>query len=167
MIHLRSVGTSLSVATIAIALASALVGCEGDSFGYSTRKLPSYQNGGGTNTPAQTNNDPSTPAPPSSSQGDPTDPQTTPSQPDAGATKADASPPVTSAPGTCGNPKCAATNGLCGCKATDSAGNNIVMGCQGGACACFDANGNDANDFDATCDDPASAAIAFQQCACN
>lgn len=169
MSHLPSVGTSLSMAAAAIAVACSLAGCEGDSFGYATRKPPTYKGGGsGNSTPAQTNGDPGS-SPPSSSppSQDPTpDPQTTPS-PDGGTTKADASPPATSAPGTCGNPKCAAGNGLCGCKATDGAGNMIVMGCQDGACACLDGNGNDTNDFNATCDDPASAAIAFQQCACN
>jgi hypothetical protein len=41
------------------------------------------------------------------------------------------------------------------------------MGCQDGACACLDANGNDTNDFQTPCDDQASAALAFQACACN
>lgn len=164
----RSVSTSLSIAAVAFALAASVLGCEGDSFGYATRKLPAYKNGGGGGTPAQQSNDPgpgnpdpSPAAPPGSSP----DSQTT-TQDDAGA-KVDASKPPPSAPGTCGNPKCAAVGGLCGCKATDGAGNNITMGCQGGACACFDARGNDVRDFDGTCDDPASAAIAFQQCACN
>ncbi len=159
---------SLLVIAVAISLSSSLVGCEGDSFGYSTRKLPAYDNGGVGKAAQQSNDQGSTPAPPSSSPspGNPPAPQTTPAQTDAGS-MGDAAPPPASAPGTCGKPKCAATGGLCGCKATDGAGHSVTMGCQGGACACFDANGNDTNDFASTCDDPVSAALAFQQCGCN
>ncbi len=163
----RSLATSASVAAIAIALTASLLGCEGDSFGYSTRKLPAYKtDSSGGNTPTQQNNDPA----PSSSDppgtGSQPDQQNPPAQTDAGA-GVDASKPPPAAPGACGTPKCFAIGGVCGCKATDSAGNTVKMGCQDGACACFDANGNDTNDFDSSCDDPASAAIAFQQCACN
>ncbi len=164
----RSLATSASIAAIAVALAASLLGCEGDSFGYSTRKLPAYKtdNGTGGNAPTQQNNDPAPSNPDPSPPAAQPDPQSTPAQSDAGA-KIDASKPPPAAPGSCGNPQCFAVGGVCGCKATDGAGNTVKMGCQGGACACFDANGNDTNDFDSSCEDPASAAIAFQQCACN
>ena len=140
MVQPRSDITRLALALVALTLSSTLVACEGDSFGYSTRKLPSYQ----INDQA---------------------PSTQPSN-DAGS-QVDATPPPPAAAGSCKNPKCFATQGLCGCKATDGAGNQIVMACQGGGCACLDGNGDDTNDFTATCDDQASAAQAFQQCACN
>jgi hypothetical protein len=122
--------------------------------------------GGATNNqttsgdPQTNNNDPAPPSPaPSTTQADAGSP------PDASTTPT--TPTTTAPPGSCLNPSCTADgNGLCGCKATDANGNLVFMGCQDGACACFDSNGNDTDDFNATCDDVASAQLAFQQCAC-
>jgi hypothetical protein len=122
-------------------------------------------NGGGggsaTNNPTtngddDTNNQPAPPPPPSTTQADAG------SKPDSSTT-----PTPTAPPGSCLNPDCTADgNGLCGCKAHDAQGNLVLMGCQDGACACFDLLGNDTNDFNATCDDLPSAQLAFQQCGC-
>jgi hypothetical protein len=70
---------------------------------------------------------PASPTPPS----DPT-PAT-----DAGTGTAPTTPPATPpAPGSCASPKCFGLGGFGGCKATDSAGAAVTMGCQDGACAC-------------------------------
>jgi hypothetical protein len=53
-------------------------------------------------------------------------------------------PPV---PGSCGAPKCFGLAGVGGCKATDSAGVLVTMGCQDGACACL-AGGQTTTTFD-------------------
>lgn len=67
-----------------------------------------------------------------------TPPPSTPSSPDGGATPAPTpdgggAPPANN---TCTTPKCFGIGGYGGCKATDSAGNQIKMGCQTGDCAC-------------------------------
>jgi hypothetical protein len=130
--------------------------------------------GSATNNPTTSGDDNSND--PSQSQPSPPTPTPTTTPADGGATP-DAStsttpttpttPTTTPPAGSCLNPSCAADgNGLCGCQATDGNGNLVFMGCQDGACECTDDQGNDTNDFNATCDDVASAQLAFQQCAC-
>ncbi len=76
-------------------------------------------------------------------------------------------PPPPTKTTTCTTPKCAAGGGLCGCKSTNAAGDDVALGCQDGACACL-VNGQVTTTFEATCDtsDDASS-LLLAQCACN
>jgi hypothetical protein len=79
-------------------------------------------------------------------------------------------PPAQGPLGSCGNPACGTDLNECGCQATDSAGNQVQLGCQaGGQCVCV-VNGNvDTQPFDenGACADPASTAAQFlTNCSC-
>jgi hypothetical protein len=79
--------------------------------------------------PAGSANNGSTPTPQPSS--------TTPPTPTGSSSTPPPPPPPPPAPeGSCGNPKCAGISGLCGCRATDSAGNLVLLGCSDGSCVC-------------------------------
>ncbi len=112
-----------------------LVGCSG---GTEDSTLPRSQTPAPSHAPAASNSTKSTgdttPAttPPAST------PDPTPA-PDAGTSPSPspAPPPAPPAPGSCGAPKCFGLAGVGGCKATDSAGDLVTMGCQDGACACL------------------------------
>lgn len=90
--------------------------------------------------------------------------------PDAGSGGVDASPPKAAAPGTCANPNCGTDTNECGCQATDSAGETVLLGCQaGGDCVCL-VNGQPAGQpfpEDNACSDEVSTRLQFlTNCAC-
>jgi hypothetical protein len=88
-------------------------------------KTPSDGSKGGSS-------DSPTPAPPDST---PDPAPSTPSTTDGGATPTTPpAPPAT--PGSCGDPKCFGFGGFGGCKATNAAGQSVVMGCDETGCAC-------------------------------
>jgi len=86
------------------------------------------------------------------------------------STTPDAGPPPATTPptpGSCAAPKCLAGGGLCGCKATDGAGNVVTMGCQDGQCGCF-VGQDTTTTFDGTCDTQDDAVSLFvTNCGCN
>jgi hypothetical protein len=124
-----------------------------------------------------------TPAPtrsPASSKGTKSTGDTTPSTtpppsepaptPPAGSASAPApAPPAPTppAPGSCGAPKCFGLAGIGGCKATDSAGDLVTMGCQDGACACL-SGGQTTTTFDGDVNSADDARGLFlTNCTCN
>lgn len=91
---------------------------------------------------------------------------TAPAGSDAGPA-APAPAPAPAALGSCGNPSCLGGGGLAGCKATDSAGDLVTMGCQDGACACF-AGGQTTATFDGDVNSADDAVQLFlANCTCN
>ena len=116
--------------------------------------------GSGSSNAASTSASPPAPAPPPAAD-------TAPAGSDAGAATAPAPAPAPAALGSCGNPKCVGGNGLAGCKATDSAGDVVTMGCQDGACGCF-AGGQNTAAFDGDVNSADDAAQLFlANCPCN
>ena len=76
---------------------------------------------------------------------------------------APAPPPLS---GSCANPKCVGLLGTGGCKATDSSGASVVLGCDQGACACL-TGGKQTTAFEGdaeTVDDLKS--LFFANCGC-
>lgn len=68
-------------------------------------------------------------------------PTSTPSAPAPTPAPTTTSTPTPPAPaGACGNPKCVAFFGTGGCKATDTNGTTVVLGCDQGACTCITGN---------------------------
>jgi len=97
----------------------------------------------------------------------PSTPDPTPAPADGGAAPPPAPTPAPPAPGSCGAPKCFGLAGVGGCKATDSAGDLVAMGCQDGACACVVA-GQTTTTFDGDVDSADDARSLFlTNCTCN
>lgn len=74
--------------------------------------------------------------------------------------------PAPAPAGACGNPKCVAFLGTAGCKATDTSGAAVVLGCDQGACACL-TGGQQTSTFaanPATIDDAKALFIANCDC---
>lgn len=101
------------------------------------------------------------PSPPSAPPASPVPP----GAPDGGVTTSpDAATPAPV--GSCGTPKCFGVGGFGGCKATDSAGAEVTMGCQGGGCACR-AAGHTTATFSGNVNSASDAAQLFlANCAC-
>jgi hypothetical protein len=112
---------------------------------------------------------PSSGDPPSSSSSSDDGTSGSPATPPAPAPDAGSPPPpaTPAPPGSCENPKCLAGGGLCGCKATDSAGDLVTLGCQDGVCGCF-SGAELTTSFDGeTCDtgdDARSLCLAYCGC---
>jgi hypothetical protein len=163
-------------ATLATATALLLTACSGGTEGSTLQRSRSLESsrspaatspgGSGDSTAASTAA--TTPAPATPPAAD-----TAPAASDAGTAPATtpattpAPAPTSAAPGSCGNPKCLGGNGFGGCKATDSAGDVVTMGCQDGSCGCF-AGGLSTAAFDGdvtSADDAAQLFLA--NCTCN
>jgi hypothetical protein len=131
LMRLASLPVVAALGTLAVA---GLTGCSGAA---DDTSLPRSQSKAPTRLPTR--------APASSGDTTPTTtpPSSTPApSPDAGAAPAPApAPPATPpVPGSCAAPKCFGLAGVGGCKATDSTGALVTMGCQDGACACVAAD---------------------------
>lgn len=123
----------------------------------------SSSNGSASNGSSSSAGAPSSTAPSASTS--------TPSSTPAPTPSSSSSTPSTPAPtpGSCQAPKCVAAGGLCGCTATDAAGQLVTMGCQDGECGCF--AGLDNADATATFEDPCTTAADaqtafFANCGC-
>jgi hypothetical protein len=126
-----------------------------------SRGVPS--NDTSTTEPERKNAPQAKPSPPGDDA--PPPPATPPPATDAGAPPPP--PPAQAPPGSCGNPKCVGGGGLCGCKATDSAGTVIALGCDDTGCGCFVNDQLVAATAD-TCTSPDEAAAIFAStCGCN
>ena len=151
-------------ATLALATPGmlSLAGCSG---GPEDSTLQRSQTPAPTRLPASTkgtSGDTSPATTPPASTPDPS------SSPDAGAPPPPAPkptpPPV---PGSCAAPKCFGLAGVGGCKATDSAGELVAMGCQDGACACV-VGGQTTTTFDGDVNSADDARDLFlTNCTCN
>jgi hypothetical protein len=85
-------------------------------------------------------------------------------RPDAGGGTTNAKP------GSCQNPICGTDGVECGCHATDSAGNTVEIGCQGGQCVCVINGQVDGQTIDDpnSCDSSANVKQDFLiNCTCN
>lgn len=111
--------------------------------------------------PSTTDSPASSPAPNGNPTSVPAPAPTTSSSPSPTPTPAPA-PPA----GSCANPKCIAFGGTGGCKATDTNGATVVLGCDQGGCACL-TGGQQTTAFEgnaATADD--MKALFFANCSC-
>jgi hypothetical protein len=123
--------------------------------------------GGGSSNAASGPSSPAAPAPPVAATPPATGDADASTGPASGSTPAPAPAPAAAPLGSCGNPKCAGGNGLAGCKATDSAGDLVTMGCQNGVCGCF-AGGQNTAGFDGDVNSADDAAQLFlANCPCN
>lgn len=83
---------------------------------------------------------------------------------------ADAGPTNNATPGTCQNPLCITDGVACGCHATDSQGNKVEIGCQGGQCVCIVNGQVDGQPIDDpnSCDSQSTVKADFlANCTCN
>jgi hypothetical protein len=163
----------VSFATIVIGTALLLTACSGGADGVTLQRgrsaastrSPSATNaaGSGDSDSTASSTSASTPAPATP----PADSAPPGSDAGTGTTPAPAPAPAAPALGSCGNPKCFGLNGVGGCKATDSAGDEVTMGCHGGGCVCFTADQTTATfDGDITSADDA-AQLFLTHCTCN
>ena len=155
----------LGVLTVAVPLAMlGLVGC---SDGGEDSSLRRSQTPAPTRTPSSSKGTKSTDSAPSATPQPSSEPAPS---PDGGATSPAPVPapaPTPPAPGSCGAPKCFGLVGVGGCKATDSAGVLVTMGCQDGACECL-ADGQTTTTFDGDVNSVDDARSLFLvNCTCN
>jgi len=124
----------------------------------STPKKPKDGSKGGSSdspTPSSSTSDTSDPAP-----------APAPATPDAGGATPTTPPATPAQPGTCGAPKCFGLGGFGGCKATDGAGDSVVLACNDQGCACLTANKTTSVfDGDVTSGEDA-AQLFLANCAC-
>ena len=151
----------VSILTSVLVMAATLIACS-DAPSSSLANMRRASSANDTDpAPASSAPKSAPPSKPSSNAPTQSDPTPAPSTRDAGTSSTPAPAPE---PGSCAAPKCIGAAGLCGCKATDSNGALVVMGCQDGQCACT--GGTDAQ-FEGDCTGPDDAKdLFFANCGC-